>query len=289
MANSLTAAELARNARPPRRSGGATSDSRSRSRGRRSRSSGRSGAPSPLVTIAGTKWILDGTPIERLAAMNEPYADRAGWTGRLNLSPADIETVLRRALEPTISRCSTSSAIAASTRSSRRWNGGAGGAVAALAPHRARRVSDTRIARAKRLGIVKVQNPSHFTNRDRCGPASAPSARSGAPVKSLVEAGVPLALGARAAESIPEHDVRGDASEQPARSADARTGGRRLHGGVGLCRVSGTREGPHRARHAGGHRRADPGHLHRGDGSAAGHAIGNDHDFNGRIVRNILP
>src|SRR5260221_7680800 len=34
------------------------------------------------VLVWGRKWILDGTPIERLAAMRSPYADRPGWTGR---------------------------------------------------------------------------------------------------------------------------------------------------------------------------------------------------------------
>ena len=38
--------------------------------------------PAPLVTVSGVKWILDGTPVERLAAMNAPYADRpAGPAG----------------------------------------------------------------------------------------------------------------------------------------------------------------------------------------------------------------
>jgi len=36
---------------------------------------------SALVRVSGTKYILDGTPIERGAAMLQPYSDRPGWSG----------------------------------------------------------------------------------------------------------------------------------------------------------------------------------------------------------------
>ncbi|MES2523451.1 MAG: amidohydrolase family protein, partial [Gemmatimonadota bacterium] len=31
------------------------------------------------MEVSGIKWILDGTPIERLALMRQPYTDRPGW------------------------------------------------------------------------------------------------------------------------------------------------------------------------------------------------------------------
>ena len=155
--------------------------------------------PAPFITITGTKWILDGTPIERLAAMNEPYADRAGWTGRLNLAPADIDAALRRALDLNdqpmfhiVGDRGIDAVFAAMERLAppERWQ--------ALRPRieHGEFLTASRIARAKRFGIVNVQNPAHFTIRDemrtRFGVVRAESAQA---VKSLVEGGVPFALG----------------------------------------------------------------------------------------------
>src|SRR3712207_7535217 len=39
--------------------------------------------PTATATVSGRKYMLDGTPLERLALQRAPYADRAGWRGRL--------------------------------------------------------------------------------------------------------------------------------------------------------------------------------------------------------------
>jgi predicted amidohydrolase YtcJ len=156
--------------------------------------------PSPLVTIGGTKWILDGTPIERLAAMNDAYADRSGWTGRLNLSPADIEAALRRALsaaDQPMFHIVGDRGIDTLFSAMERLAGPEQWRPLRVRIEHGEFLTSARIARAKRLGIVNVQNPSHFTIRDemraRFGVARAETAEA---VKSLVEAGVPFALGA---------------------------------------------------------------------------------------------
>src|SRR5215469_12361274 len=33
------------------------------------------------VAVTGTKWLLDGTPLERRAALRTSYRDRPGWSG----------------------------------------------------------------------------------------------------------------------------------------------------------------------------------------------------------------
>ena len=154
---------------------------------------------SPLVTVAGVKWILDGTPVERLAAMNAPYADRAGWNGALNFTDPEIATMLRRALnsgdQPMFHivgdraidvLLSTMERLA----SPERWR-----------PLRVRIehgefLTGDRFERARRLGIVNVQNPAHFTIPEimtaRYGAGRAASVE---PMKSLVEAGIPIAIG----------------------------------------------------------------------------------------------
>ena len=156
-------------------------------------------APSPLVTVTGVKWILDGTPLERLAAMNEPYVDRSGWSGRLNLSSSDIESILRRALSSTDQLMlhivgdrgvdelfSTMERLAPPER----W------ARLRVRIEHGEFVSGARIARARQLGIVVVQNPSHFflaeLMRVRLGPRRVENIDA---IRSLVAAGVPFALG----------------------------------------------------------------------------------------------
>jgi predicted amidohydrolase YtcJ len=47
--------------------------------------------PSPFVDARGMKWILDGTPRERLGFLRAPYADSPGERGRLNLPLARID------------------------------------------------------------------------------------------------------------------------------------------------------------------------------------------------------
>ena len=54
---------------------------------------------SPRVTVSGTKWILDGTPIERLMLLREPYSDSPATRGRRNFPPADVSTFLKHALD----------------------------------------------------------------------------------------------------------------------------------------------------------------------------------------------
>jgi predicted amidohydrolase YtcJ len=45
--------------------------------------------------VSGVKMILDGTPIERLACMREPYSDRPGQYGRLNFTPDELKQYMQ--------------------------------------------------------------------------------------------------------------------------------------------------------------------------------------------------
>src|SRR5690606_8435703 len=59
----------------------------------------------PRITVAGTKWILDGTPMERGAAMRQPYPD--GSRGHQNFSPAQVRALLQDCSHAATSRCCT--------------------------------------------------------------------------------------------------------------------------------------------------------------------------------------
>jgi predicted amidohydrolase YtcJ len=175
---------------PMRESGGDTMDSRSPLPPQ----------PTPLVDVRGMKWILDGTPIERLALMREPYLDSPSERGRLNFSTERIEQFVGWAYgseDPLAVHAVGDGAIDAYVSAIER----------AGRPEvwRAKRpriehgdlLSADLIARVKALGIVVVQNPLHFMRADllaaRLGPQRMAVLQ---PMKSLLDGGIPLAIGA---------------------------------------------------------------------------------------------
>jgi hypothetical protein len=163
-----------------------------------SEGSGRLGDPASLV-VWGKKWILDGTAVERLGAMPEPYADHPGRSGRLDFTTEDVGEMVRDTLEegePLLLHVSGERAAdvvldamdqragADVSRSRRvRFEHGDG-----LRPRQLERVA--------RLGVVVVQNPSHFTLPEvmtaRLGPERVLDYQ---PLRSLLDAGIPVALG----------------------------------------------------------------------------------------------
>jgi predicted amidohydrolase YtcJ len=155
--------------------------------------------PSPRVDARGMKWMLDGTPIERLAAMRQPYADRAQESGRLNFSAERIAQFVQWAYgseDPLVVHAVGDRAI--ETYLAALEQAGRGETWRAKRPrleHGDMLMPDL-IARAKALGVVVVQNPAHFTLREalteRFGPERM---RSIQPMKSLLDAGIPLAIG----------------------------------------------------------------------------------------------
>ncbi len=155
-------------------------------------------ATAGLSRVSGAKWVLDGTPVERLALMRAPYADRAGWYGRGNFSLDSIATMLREALrrnQQPILHAVGDSTIALLFSAMRMvapdsvWR-----AIRPRLEHGDQLMED-QFDDARRLGIVVVQNPTHLALpllRDRWGAERA--SRSEA-LRSIVAAGIPLAIG----------------------------------------------------------------------------------------------
>jgi predicted amidohydrolase YtcJ len=154
----------------------------------------------PMTYVSGVKYILDGSPVERFALMRRPYAGRPGWYGRLAFPIDTMRTILTEALQgdqQAMLHAVGDSTIALVL-----------GLMTQLAPDsvwRARRVrlehadmlAPDLIPVARRLGIVVVQNPSHLMIGSRFfAPAYGPDfVRWFQPVRSLLAAGIPLALG----------------------------------------------------------------------------------------------
>jgi predicted amidohydrolase YtcJ len=152
--------------------------------------------PTPLVTVSGTKWIIDGTPIEHSAAMRKPYADRPDTSGELNFSEKEMEDILReslkrgdqlmvhvvgdRTVETFLQAMDATGGEKVWARRRVRFEHGDG-------------IMPDLIPAVKRLGVVEVQNPTHLSlDVARWGEGRAEHDQ---PMRSLLKAGIPLAIG----------------------------------------------------------------------------------------------
>ncbi|OLC02592.1 MAG: hypothetical protein AUH78_23440 [Gemmatimonadetes bacterium 13_1_40CM_4_69_8] len=151
------------------------------------------------LDVSGTKYILDGTPVERGAAMRRPYADRQGWRGELDFPPETLQAIIREALvsrDQLMVHAVGDRAITVLLRT-----------LAAAAPESTWRALRPRIEHgdflapellplARRLGVVVVQNPAHFSIPELMHRRFTPDVAGAAqPLRSLLAAGLPIALG----------------------------------------------------------------------------------------------
>lgn len=143
------------------------------------------------------KYVVDGTPIERSAALAEPYTDDASTRGRLNYEDGAIATMVRNAttggsqlLVHAVGDRTLDALLGSMERTRADW------------PSRRVRIEHGDVttpelaARARELGVVIVQNPAHFMIPEvmhaRLGDARAAQLQ---PARSLVAAGNHFALG----------------------------------------------------------------------------------------------
>jgi predicted amidohydrolase YtcJ len=153
--------------------------------------------PGSRTTVSGTKWLLDGTPLERRAALRTTYRDRAGWAGQLYLPEAEMRTMLRKSVDyndpllvHAVGDRTVELFLNAMESEAKRvsWNG-----RRVRIEHGDGLLPDL-VPRALDLGVTVVQNPSHFAFRDiyveRYG-----EPLDYTPVRSLIESGISLALG----------------------------------------------------------------------------------------------
>lgn len=159
-------------------------------------------APSSRVTPSGIKWIGDGSPVERLAFVSEPYADRPDTFGRFNFADADFSAIVARSLQgpkkkdQLLVHAVGDAAVGTlldeleATAPAERWRG-----------RRTRiehgdLITPADVQRALDLGVVIVQNATHLALTDLLPLRYSPQTLAHVqPLRSLVEAGVPLALG----------------------------------------------------------------------------------------------
>ena len=154
--------------------------------------------PTNRIDMRGMKWILDGTPLERLGYMRAPYLDAPG-NGRLNLSPARIDQFVGWAYgteDPLAVHAFGDAAIEAylsaveKTGRPEVWR-----AKRPRIEHGDMMAPDL-IPRVKAMGMLVVENPTHFTFPEimiaRYGKQRVAWMQ---PMKSLLDQGIPLAIG----------------------------------------------------------------------------------------------
>jgi predicted amidohydrolase YtcJ len=156
---------------------------------------GGSKPPQGKVTVGGMKWVLDGTPIERGAALRRDYSDRPGWRGKLNFPGTEIAAMVKESLG--FKQQLLVHAVGDQTVQAVFDAMDAYGVKVDWGPKRVRvehgdGLIDDLIPRARKLGVVVVQNPTHFSEpelfRGRWGERMCP-------LRSLIEAGIPVAFG----------------------------------------------------------------------------------------------
>lgn len=134
----------------------------------------------PLFSISGVKWVLDGTPMEELAYFTKPYRNRPDWFGRPNFSSAHLRAQLQQALtgkQPlllhVIGDAMTNIVLTEMEKlaPAERWR------PLRVRIEHANGLIGPNLARAKRLGIVIAQP------------------RPTSPIRTWVAAGVPVAYG----------------------------------------------------------------------------------------------
>jgi predicted amidohydrolase YtcJ len=154
------------------------------------------GALPPLVTLSGYKWFTDGTPLDRLAATWEPYADSPTRTGNLYLFYDELDRLIAPAIEQRDQVLfHVSGDRAADNLFLALIRTGSGKAWRELRPRleHADVLSPDEIGLVRELGITVVHNPTHSSALMRQRIGDKPHKIQ--PVRSLMAAGVPVAFG----------------------------------------------------------------------------------------------
>ncbi len=149
----------------------------------------------PNVTVGGIKWILDGTPFERGAALRRGYEDQPDWRGRLNFPAPEVAAMLAESLEldqQLLLHCVGDKTVEVVFDAMDHYAPAVDWPAKRVRLEHGDGVIADLISRADKLGVIVVQNPSHFVDaqlfKERWGTGMQR-------LRSLLDAGIPLALG----------------------------------------------------------------------------------------------
>ena len=159
--------------------------------------SGPASGTESMVITSGVKYIVDGTPIERLMFLRQPYTDAPATSGRLNFPEAEVRKPLNAmiaARQQPMFHAVGDAAIdtvlsALESVGEARWP-----AIRPRLEH-GDMFEPPHFDRAKQLGLVVVQNPAHFMLGPLVRARIGDRVNRTTMVKSIVRAGIPFALG----------------------------------------------------------------------------------------------
>jgi predicted amidohydrolase YtcJ len=159
------------------------------------------------VTVNGVKWLLDGDPVERSSAMREPYSDDPSTSGQVDFAPPEMRAILQEAQQRNVQPLLHT--VGDRTTEVLLNQMDATGGAADWSQRRLRiehgdGVMPDLIPRAKKLGVIVVENPTHFALGDlwqrRLG---GERARVFQPMRSLLDAGIPLVIASDGGPGVP--------------------------------------------------------------------------------------
>jgi predicted amidohydrolase YtcJ len=161
--------------------------------------------PSPLITVSGTKWLLDGVPIEgtfapRKGLASSPVRRIDPFFGNLQMSLPikELDAMLRETLQTgdqLLVHVSGYSASAAMLDAMQNAGGEKVWATRRVRFEHGDALFPELIPRVKQLGIIVVEQGTHL-DMSGIAPEVMPSIRAeeSQPMRSLLAAGIPLVL-----------------------------------------------------------------------------------------------
>ena len=228
----------------------------------------------PRVRVDGPKWMLDGTPVEQNALQREPYPGRPDWRGRSNYSDGQLREILQSALR----RPEQMALHVVGTAETDRVFA----MMESLAPASAWRDKRVRIehgdgiradtlAQAVRLGVVVIQNPTHFPPAGTPRRPERPALDAAEPAGSRGADRARVGRWSRGSQPLSQHHAGKHLRRITERSAVARAGLACVHGRRGLRGKAGAQQGPGQEGHGRRPGVAIAGHPHRAFAGAARH------------------
>lgn len=144
----------------------------------------------PLAVVSGIKWILDGTPVERGAALRTPYPG-SDEKGKINFTNEEIAAMLKEsadANEPLLLHVS-GDRTAATVLDLMKASGRTDWPARRVRFEHGDGLQSDLIPAARELGVVVVLNPTHFFARPAFPKGDYMLCRS------LLRSGIPVAIG----------------------------------------------------------------------------------------------
>lgn len=149
-----------------------------------------------MLRVSGTKWLLEGTPLEQGAAQLDAYPGSDKWHGRMNYNVPEMEKMMQEAIARKDQICfhiggskTIGVILDLMSKVNVNWQ--------ALRPRFEHGdevdYSPEYLDKLRRFGVIVVQNPTHF------GPVPGMPlpllSTHGMAMKTLLNVGIPLAIG----------------------------------------------------------------------------------------------